>query len=69
MAKAFLWRNRQVEIQTHYQAHGVCVSVKIDGQELGHYDHFEQALAAIRTVVMGAPPSPIPGNPESERTR
>jgi hypothetical protein len=76
MARAFLWRNRRVEIQTHYQEHGVCVSVRIDGQEMGSYEHFEQALAAIRTVVIGnAPfPSPVaipvgPGHPPTESDR
>ncbi len=63
MARAFVWRNRQVEIQTHYQECGVRIAVKIDGQEIGLYNHFEEALTAIRNVVVrNTPqPSPLPG--------
>ncbi|MGQ9866219.1 MAG: hypothetical protein ACUVSQ_08045 [Pseudanabaenaceae cyanobacterium] len=60
MARAFWWRNRQVEIQTDYHEHGVCVSVRIEGQDVGCYDHFEQALAAIRRVVIGNAPISSP---------
>ncbi len=58
MTRAFWWRNRRVEIQTDYHAHGVRVLVKIDGQEIGQYNHFEEALAAIQNVVVRHAPQP-----------
>ncbi|MFQ3678904.1 MAG: hypothetical protein SNJ60_00115 [Pseudanabaenaceae cyanobacterium] len=58
MARAFLWRNRLVEIQTHYHDYRVSVSVKIDEQEIGSYDHFEEAMSAVRAMVLGNDASP-----------
>ncbi|NJK60303.1 MAG: hypothetical protein HC918_08780 [Oscillatoriales cyanobacterium SM2_1_8] len=52
MARTFLWRDRKVEIQTHYHDHGLCVLALVDDTAIGCYPHFEQALAAIRAVVI-----------------
>jgi hypothetical protein len=54
MSRAFLWRDRQVKIQPHYQENKLWVWVTIDGQKIGCYNNFEEALNAVRTIVMGS---------------